>query len=179
MLVPGRITEKIALKKLGISDFATMPIDKISTFVSFLPYMDKDVALKVIAQFPKYIEFEKELVSSMQHSLEIMCASNQESMRAIYAVCTTQIDRCNELLKSDNLSEEERKRLEDMILEIIQLMYAKDTENKKLLNSWVEKAIGGLALVALGATAILGVGGKFNPPHDDNDTDPEEEEDPD
>lgn len=80
MLVPGRITEKKALKKLGISDFGTMPIDKISTFVSFLPYMDKDVALKVIAQFPKYIEFEKELVSSMQHSLEIMCASNQESM---------------------------------------------------------------------------------------------------
>ena len=174
--MPRRITEKKALKKLEISDFGAMPIDKISTFVSFLPYMDKDVALKVIAQFPKYIEFEKELVSSMQHSLEIMCASNQESMRSIYAVCTTQIDRCNELLKSDNLSEEERKRLEDMILEIIQLMYAKDTENKKLLNSWVEKAIGGLALVTLGAAAILGVGGKFDPPHDDNETDPEEEE---
>lgn len=176
MLVPGRITEKKALKKLGISDFGTMPIDKISTFVSFLPYMDKDVALKVIAQFPKYIEFEKELLSSMQHSLEIMCKSNQENMQAIYVVCTTQIDRCNELLKSDNLSEDERKRLEEMILEIIKLMYAKDTENKKLLNSWVEKALGCMALVTLGVAAILGVGGKFDPPHDDNETDPEEEE---
>lgn len=173
--MPRRITEKKALKKLEISDFGAMPIDKISTFVSFLPYMDKDVALKVIAQFPKYIEFEKELLSSMQHSLEIMCASNQESMRSIYAVCTTQIDRCNELLKSDNISEEERKRLEEMILEIIRLMYEKDTENKKLLNSWVEKAIGGLVVAALGAAAVLGVGGNLNPPHQDNSDDPEEE----
>ncbi len=174
--MPRRITEKKALKKLEISDFGAMPIDKISTFVSFLPYMDKDVALKVIAQFPKYIEFEKELLSSMQHSLEIMCASNQESMRSIYAVCTTQIDCCNELLKSDNISEEERKRLEEMILEIIRLMYEKDTENKKLLNSWVEKAIGGLVVAALGATAVLGVGGNLNPPHKDNRDDPEEED---
>lgn len=174
--MPRRITEKKALKKLEISDFGAMPIDKISTFVSFLPYMDKDVALKVIAQFPKYIEFEKELLSSMQHSLEIMCASNQESMRSIYAVCTTQIDRCNELLKSDNISEEERKRLEEMILEIIRLMYEKDTENKKLLNSWVEKAIGGLVVAALGAAAVLGVGGNLNPPHQDNRDDPEEED---
>lgn len=176
MLVPGHITEKKALKKLGISDFGTMPIDKISTFVSFLPYMDKDVALKVIAQFPKYIEFEKELLSSMQHSLEITCKSNQENMQAIYVVCTTQIDRCNELLKADNLSEDERKRLEEMILEIIKLMCAKDTENKKLLNSWVEKALGCMAALGFASLIMLGAGGKIDPPRQDDSDDPEEED---
>lgn len=173
-----RITEKKALKKLAIPDFGQMPIEKIPTFVSFLPYMDKDVALKVIAQFPKYMEFEKELLSSMQHSLEIMAASNQENMRAIYAVCTTQIERCNELLKSDNLSEEERKRLEKMILEIIQLMCAKYTENKKLLNSWVEKAFKCIGLLGTIAVIVHGAGLKIDPPHQD-DEDSENEEDSD
>ena len=58
------ISEKKVLKKLGISDFRHMTKDKIVKFANMLPYMDKEVALKALEQFPEYKDMSCQLADT-------------------------------------------------------------------------------------------------------------------
>ena len=51
------VNEKAVKRALGIDSFRNVSKDKIMEFASLIPYMDKDVAIAIINQFPVYADF--------------------------------------------------------------------------------------------------------------------------
>ena len=48
------VSEDQVKKALQIDSFRNLSKDKIMEFASFIPHMDKDVAIAIINQFPAY-----------------------------------------------------------------------------------------------------------------------------
>lgn len=151
------VTENEVKKALAIDSFRNMTKDKIMEFVSAIPNMDKDVAIKIIGQFPAYAES----ANNMLAQLNIMCNNamkeNGESQKEAIEAYKKILDDLGELLKKDTITAEERVQITDQMITVADRISAKDTENKDFLNGIVKYGvpiIGG-ALV-LGA-AILGV----------------------
>ena len=50
-------SEEAVKKALKIESFRNLTKDKVMEFTSMIPYMEKEVALEIIKQFPVYVEF--------------------------------------------------------------------------------------------------------------------------
>ena len=150
-------TENEVKKALAIDSFRNMSKDKIMEFVSAIPNMDKDVAIKIIEQFPAYTES----ANNMLAQLNVMCSNamkeNGESQKEAIEAYKKILDDLGELLKKETITVEARMKITEQMITVADRISAKDTENKDFLNGIIKYGvpiIGG-ALV-LGA-AILGV----------------------
>lgn len=169
-----RISEKQLLKKLNIPDWRHMSKDKLTTFISSLPYLDPEVAKAAINQFPNFSEFVKDMIKVMQENADKSINSDEKTSLASIDFLQQTRDALFLQLDSEELSENERLRILDGILELnkMTLELNKQRQNFLLKNSAIiATAIGTLALTAV---SILGVnhqtkGVEF----DDNDFDDE------
>lgn len=58
--LPKRYVSEDAVKHaLKIDSFRNLSKDKVMQFASMIPYMDKEVAIAIINQFPVYADFGK------------------------------------------------------------------------------------------------------------------------
>lgn len=169
-----RISEKQLLKKLNIPDWRHMSKDKLTTFISSLPYLDPEVAKAAINQFPNFSEFVKDMIKVMQENADKSINSDEKTSLASIDFLQQTRDALFLQLDSEELSENERLRILNGILELnkMTLELNKQRQNFLLKNSAIiATAIGTLALTAV---SILGVnhqtkGVEF----DDNDFDDE------
>lgn len=169
-----RISEKQLLKKLNIPDWRHMSKDKLTTFISSLPYLDPEVAKAAINQFPNFSEFVKDMIKVMQENADKSINSDEKTSLASIDFLQQTRDALFLQLDSEELSENERLRILDGILELnkMTLELNKQRQNFLLKNSAIiATTIGTLALTAV---SILGVnhqtkGVEF----DDNDFDDE------
>lgn len=151
-----------------------MSKDKLTTFISSLPYLDPEVAKAAINQFPNFSEFVKDMIKVMQENADKSINSDEKTSLASIDFLQQTRDALFLQLDSEELSENERLRILDGILELnkMTLELNKQRQNFLLKNSAIiATAIGTLALTAV---SILGVnhqtkGVEF----DDNDFDDE------
>lgn len=151
------ITEDEVKKALAIDSFRNMSKDKIIEFVSAIPNMDKDVAIKIIDQFPAYTESANSMIAQLNTMCNNVMEENGESQKAAIEAYKKILDELGELLKKDTINAEERSKITEQMITVADRISVKDTENKEFLNGIIKYGapiIGG-ALV-LGA-AILGV----------------------
>lgn len=151
-----------------------MSKDKLTTFISSLPYLDPEVAKAAINQFPNFSEFVKDMIKVMQENADKSINSDEKTSLVSIDFLQQTRDALFLQLDSEELSENERLRILDGILELnkMTLELNKQRQNFLLKNSAIiATAIGTLALTAV---SILGVnhqtkGVEF----DDNDFDDE------
>lgn len=143
------LTEQKVLKKLGISDFRHMTKDKIVKFASMLPYMDPEVAKKALDQFPAFKELVSQLVVEYKAIVEKVLAENTASQDAFYTACNSILESLQRELQSDDLTQEEKDRIENKMLEVAKLIGEKDSENKRFL----------VKLIAIASFAVVGIVG--------------------
>jgi DNA polymerase III gamma/tau subunit len=151
------VTENEVKKALAIDSFRNMSKDKIMEFVSAIPNMDKDVAIKIIEQFPAYTESANNMLAQLNTMCNNAMKENGESQKEAIKAYKKILDDLGELLKKDTITAEERAQITEQMITVADRISAKDTENKDFLNGIIKYGvpiIGG-ALV-LGA-AILGV----------------------
>lgn len=129
------ISEEDVKKNLGIDNFRNLPKDKIMEFVSCIPNMDKDVAIKVIEQFPSYIELETNIIKQLNLMCENILKENSISQKDSIEAYKKILNDLGELLKKDNISSEERTAITDKMIEIADKIALKDTENKNFLSN--------------------------------------------
>lgn len=152
-----RISEKQLLKKLNIPDWRHMSKDKLTTFISSLPYLDPEVAKAAINQFPNFSEFVKDMIKVMQENADKSINSDEKTSLASIDFLQQTRDTLFLQLDSEELSENERLRILDGILELnkMTLELNKQRQNFLLKNSAIiATTIGTLALTAV---SILGV----------------------
>lgn len=149
-------TEEQVLKKLGIPDFRHMTKDKIVSFVSVLPYMDPEVAKKALDQFPDFKDLAVTMITEYKMTIENLISDNRSSQSAVYEICKSILDSLREELSADNLTQEDKSRIEDKMIEVAQIMAEKDSENKRFLVKVLIIASIAVSGIVGAAAAILG-----------------------
>jgi len=143
-------------KALNTESVRNLSKDKINEFVSLIPNMDKDVAIKIIEQFPEYASSATNMISQLNTMCDNALRSNNESQKEVVEAYKKILDDLGELLKKEYITPEERARITNNMVMIADKVSAKDTENKAFLISVIKNAapyIGGALILA---AAIFG-----------------------
>ncbi|EJV86824.1 hypothetical protein ACWFN4_19045 [Bacillus mycoides] len=150
-------SEEDVKKALAIDNFRYLSKDKILEFVSAIPNMDKDVAIKIIDQFPAYAETAKNMLTQLNTMCDNALRENGASQKEAIEAYKKILDDLGELLKRPDISPEERSVITDRMVTIADKISLKDTENKEFLSNVIKYGSsivgGGLFLGAI----ILGV----------------------
>lgn len=180
--LPKRYLSEEAVKKaLKIDSFRNLSKEKVMEFTSMIPYMDKDVAIAIINQFPRFIDFGKTMVASYVQVCNDILEKNKESQAAAIHGYQTILDALSKRLEIKDISEDERKSITNDMITVAGEIKLLDLQNKKFLDRITTKiGIGILAIFAISAAA-LGINSSFNgrgelPQLDDDENDEEDED---
>jgi len=147
-------TENEVKKALAIEDFRNISKDKIMEFVSAIPHMDKEVAIKIIEQFPSYAESANNMIAQLNTLCSNAMKENGESQKEVIGTYKKILDDLGELLKKDTNTAEERAQITKQMIEVADRISAKDTENKEFL-SGITKYGGHIIVSALVLGAVI------------------------
>ena len=174
-------TEESGKKALKINSFRELSKDKVMQFASMIPYMDKEVALAIINQFPTYADYVQSVISFYSDIGNRLIESNNESQNAVIRGYQTTLDALSMRMEKAD-SEEVRKAVTQDMINVADKMAEFDYNNKKFILKFLSKA----GLVFLGAVAVVGAAIGINsaigqngdlPQLEEGDNDEENEED--
>lgn len=142
---------------LKIDSFRNLSKDKIMEFVSLIPNMDKEVAIKIIEQYPVFAKLSESMVAQLNKMCDTALEKNEESQRLTIQAYKQILDELSNQLHMEDISKEEREKITKQIIEIADKISVKDTENKAFIDKMAKYSTGfAIGVVVLGA-AILGV----------------------
>ena len=151
------ITENDVKEYLGISDFRHASKDVLVKFVSSIPYINNDVAVKIIEQYPTYSTCAQAFVKHYTNLYDSMLKDNSACVEAAMKGYQTALESISEIAQLDNDSDEDRRLYAEKMVLIADKMAALDADNKTY-NESISRFVGGLIAVCLfiGAS-MLGV----------------------
>ena len=142
---------------LKIDSFRNLSKDKIMEFVSLIPNMDKEVAIKIIEQYPAFAKLSESMVAQLNKICDTALEKNEESQRLTIQAYKQILDELSNQLHMEDISKEEREKITKQMIEIADKISVKDTENKAFIDRMAKYRTGfAIGVVVLGA-AILGV----------------------
>lgn len=145
-------SEAEIMKVLEIDTWRNLSKDKILQFVALMPEMDKEVAIKVIEQFPEFRAFAMDALNVLETEHTSSLAANKESQAEVHHAYQEVRAILASELKRDDLTVEDRRIIIDMIMETANREFAKDSENKQFLDT-----LFGKAALATGVAIALGI----------------------
>ena len=148
--------EKRLLKKLGIEDFRHMTKDKVMQFTSMLPKLNPEVAKAAINQFPNFSELAKSMIFELRCMADKNLDLSKDSQKAFFDTCNHILSDLSKELDNENLTPEEKDRIENKMLEVARMVSAKDSEIKKFAKHAQDGVIMLAGVVVVVAAAILG-----------------------
>lgn len=147
------LSEQDVLNKIGASDFRSVKKDQLIQFVSSLPEMDKEVAMKCIEQFPEFKQSATDMVNQLSEVCNSLLEDNKDSRnRAIqsYQVILEELHCCLE--DGKNLSHKKKQEIIDKMIDVADKIDQINDKNMKHQN-------GLFRTIALVATTALAIGG--------------------
>jgi len=151
------LSETDVLNKIGATDFRSINKNQLIEFVTSIPEMDKEVAIKCIEQFPEFKEQSNTIIKELYKQYESVTDSHKTGRaKAMNAYQSILDDLSNELEKSEITKEEKQELITTMIEvadRIAELQRDSDYFLEKVLHWGSGVAMFGIAAGA----AILGV----------------------
>ena len=143
---------------LNIPDFRSLSRDKIIEFVSAIPLMDKDVAIKIIEQFPEFSNYAQVIVSHFDTSFDRILEENGNSSSAVLEGYRATLETLGELAQMENTSPEDRRFFAQKMIEVTDRMAEFDSCNKGFLAGMAKLLawVAGCGLLIIGSV-VLGV----------------------
>lgn len=156
-MVNRLLTEDQVKQYLNIPDFRHISKDKLVQFVSAIPDMDRDVAIKIIEQFPEFTSCATMMVEHYTTACDTIIGANGDSVRYVMEGYKQTLDVLGDLARMEKLEPAERRYFAEKMVEVADKMAAFDANNKNFL-AGVTKCLTWLVggTIILGA-AILGV----------------------
>lgn len=143
-------SEEAVKKALKIESFRNLTKDKVMEFTSMIPYMEKEVAVEIIKQFPVYAEFVESVIENYTQLCKTILEINKEEYeQAVYAHQYI-LETFAKQLEQENLTKEERKVFSDKMIEEAE----KITELYLQQQKFHERV---LKMIGVGVTLVLGV----------------------
>ena len=144
--------ERKVLKRLGRESFNHVTKDDIIKFGAMMPDLPPEQALKIIEQFPEFTRFASEALDNIENAHQSSLDHNKQSQEHFHEACQEVRAVLKGELDRDNLSPEERRHVLDLLMQILNLESAKDSENKQFIESLFTKVgltVGGVVLAGL------------------------------
>jgi len=151
------VTENEVMKALGIESFRNMSKEKIMEFVSAIPNIDKDVAIKIIEQFPAYTVSANKMVTQLNTLCNNAMKENSDSQKESIEAYKKILEDLGELLRKDTISAEERVQITEQMISVADRISTKDTENKDFLAGILKNEVSIIGGVFVLGVVILGV----------------------
>ena len=150
-------TEDDVKKLLGVEDFRHISKEKVIQFVSNIPHMEKDVAIKAIEQFPAFKDYGQIMVSHLSEMCNNIIAENGKNAKAVFSAYQKTLDVLAAQLEKKNITSKDRQYFAEKMVEVADKMAAFDVSNKNWFAGLIKcgAIVCGSALM-LGA-AYLGV----------------------
>ena len=117
-------------------------------FTSMIPYMEKEVALEIIKQFPVYVEFVESAIENYTQLCKTILETNKEEYEQAVHAHQYVLETFANQLEQENLTEEERR---DFSADKITELYLQQQK----FHERVFKTIGGVVTLALGVTVTM------------------------
>lgn len=151
------LTEEEVKKELGILDFRSITKDKIMQFVSLMPKLDKELAVKIIEQFPSYATMATSMVTNLidmcNNALENSKVTEKEAIEAYkYVLETIRME-----LEDGEATPEEKEKYNQQMIEVADKISEIDVRNKKWLEGIIKYGSSVLGITLVVGAAILGV----------------------
>lgn len=166
-----QLTEQQVLDLLDIPDFRHLSKDKVMKFTSSLPDMEPSVAISALQQFPKFAETSIEIIECYKQIVGKELDHNADNMKSFNDTCQVVIVSLQSLLDKDDLTIEEKNKVIDKMMSVLQMQADKDSENKK----WQQKILFGLGAIVTVAVGLLaasiGANAEIKTKNDDEDAD--------
>ena len=143
-------------KALEVDSWRNLSRDKMIRFAAMMPDMDRELALKIVDQFPEFKRFALDALDVIEKGHESALAHNQRSQEIFYQGNREIRAILERQLEKDNLTWEQKKFIIEQIMETGKREFEKDSENKRFLDGVFGKlAAAGAGAVVLGV-AVLG-----------------------
>lgn len=151
------MTQEEVKEKLGIADFRSIKKDQLIEFVSSIPYMDKEVAMECIRQFPEFKDFSISIVSQLYELCDqALQSDNQDVQQAIdgYKIILSNLEK---QLNKRFLSNKRKDEIINQMIEVTDKI-ASIESNKLKFKENVLKIAGAIGAFSIGiAGALLGI----------------------
>ena len=146
-------------KALGIDSFRNLSRKNVMRFAAMMPDMDKEVALKIVEQFPVFKDFALDAVDAMQKAQEHTLDENRASQAQVHDAWQEVREILKGQLDGGELPWEQKKYILDLIIDTANQEALKDSENKQFLKEVAKYTLGAISAAVL--LAVVFVGGKF------------------
>jgi hypothetical protein len=153
--------ERGVLNQLGRESFRHVNKDDIIKFAVMMPDLPPEHALKVLEQFPDFARLVSEAVDSIEKTHQSSLENNQHSQDQFHEACKELRAILKGELGRSDITSEERKHVLDLLMEVLRMESAKDSENKRFIDSMYGKVVLGVSLGVLTAFAFVGGKGAF------------------
>lgn len=148
------MTEEDVKRQLGIDSFAHIKKSQLIEFVSALPNMDKDVAIKCVEQFPHFKDYSTSIVDRFYKLCESAIERDGQAAVDAYRVI---LDELSAMLKKPFLRKSERHYIIEKMIEVGERI-GDIQEKKRGFSKSIVQTAGAIAGVGLAiGGAILGV----------------------
>lgn len=151
-----QLTEQEVLEILDIPDFRHMSKDKVMKFASELPNMDPQVAKTALLQFPEFAATTRDVMSCFQETMLEVLKEDQSNVKSFNESCDVILALLASLAEQSDISFEQKEKIIDKMIAIVQLKGNKDTETKKFKYKLLALLTGLLSVLALALLASLG-----------------------
>lgn len=141
-------------KALKIESFRNLTKDKVMEFTSMIPYMEKEVALEIIKQFPVYVEFVESAIENYTQLCKTILETNKEEYEQAVHAHQYVLETFANQLEQENLTEEERRDFSEKMMEEADKITELYLQQQKF-HERVFKTIGGVVTLALGVTVTM------------------------
>lgn len=127
-----QLTEQEVLEILDIPDFRHMSKDKVMKFASELPNMDPQVAKTALLQFPEFAATTRDVMTCFQEATLEALKEDQDNVKSFNESCDVILALLANLAEQDDISFDQKEKIIDKMIAIVQLKGNKDTETKKV-----------------------------------------------
>ncbi len=155
------VSEESVKKALKLDSFRNLSKEKVMQFASMIPYMDKEVAIAIINQFPVYADFGKAAIEQYTQVCTNILEKNKESQDAVVNGYQTILNALSKRLEKEDISEEERKSITNDMIAVADKIAEADLNNKKFLDRLGNKILLGTIFVFAGVGAAIGINSSF------------------
>lgn len=146
------LSEQQALEKLGVNSFREISKNNILDFMSTLPDMDREVAIKALEQFP---EFSKCTISALSDYKEMLLSALENEKTGHESACEAYmitINSLKKLLETDNLSFNQKMKIAEKMNELGDKI-SKETDGHR---EWLLSALDVAGKTCLGFICVTG-----------------------
>ena len=131
-------------------------------FVSLMPKLDKELAIKIIEQFPSYATMATSMVTNLidmcNNALSNSKITEKEAIEAYkYVLETIRME-----LEDEEVTPEEKAKYNNQMIEVADKISEIDVRNKKWLENVVKYGTSAACVTLAVGAAILGVNSKKN-----------------